>query len=140
MNFRFDRQSDCDQLPVVKLVVTQLPEPLFLAQALKIFIDRDGRHLRKNFIDDNFVFSHLNDDTSLPSSKKQLPLDFIIPIQTGCISFPYWRCRNCFQVLDYVYFIRYNDDQYCISTTAESAVTICSETSLSLFVLRCNQK
>ena len=59
MNFRFDRQSDCDQLPVVKLVVTQLPEPLFLAQALKNFIELKMA-----------VFSHLNDDTSLPSSKK----------------------------------------------------------------------
>ena len=36
MNFLFVRQSDCDQLPVVKLVVTQLPEPFFLAQALEI--------------------------------------------------------------------------------------------------------
>ena len=38
MNFLFARQSDCDQLPVVKLVVTQLPEPFFLAQALKLKI------------------------------------------------------------------------------------------------------
>ena len=64
MNFLFARQSDCDQLPVVKLVVTQLPEPFFLAQALKQNILLP---IRLQSVELSLFY--LNAETSFPSSK-----------------------------------------------------------------------